>query len=307
MRLKQIRYFFMLFLILSTGSCLREDDSDVHVTGFRLWQLPSHSDQVMNSYIMVTPNGHTVVFDGGYASEANYLFNILKTRNGNHVNAWFISHPHQDHVGALTEILTNPKYESLNIDVIYGSLNSEEDVLMYEPGNLQVTVNLNRAIKESGKRYAELQSGETIIIDYIGFEILGIKNPEITHNFINNSSVVIRATDYKDISVLFTGDLGVEGGEELLEDHKHRIESKYVQMAHHGNFGVSREFYEFVNPDYCLWPTPRWLWENNDGKGYNTGSNRTLIVRGWMDSLGVKGHFVMSEGFIEVFNFPADN
>ncbi len=69
-----------------------------------------------------------------------------------------------------------------------------------------------------------------------------------------------------------------------------------MQIAHHGQNGVTKQFYEAVNPKGCLWGTPDWLWNNDIGQGYNTHSYKTIEVRGWMTELGVKEHYIMMNG-----------
>ena len=49
-------------------------------------------------------------------------------------------------------------------------------------------------------------------------------------------------------------------------------------------------------PKGCFWATPVWLWNNDAGKGYNTHSWKTVEVRGWMEELGVKTHFINKDG-----------
>jgi hypothetical protein len=76
----------------------------------------------------------------------------------------------------------------------------------------------------------------------------------------------------------------------------------YVQMAHHGQAGVSREFYAAVQPRFAFWPTPLWLWDNNFGlRGPNTGTWKTLTVREWMKELGVEHNYVAGiEGTVQI-------
>ena len=117
---------------------------------------------------------------------------------------------------------------------------------------------------------------------------MGVKNPEITSNAVNNSSLVIRVSD-SNKSVLFTGDLGMEGGQKLLNSpYRKKLRADYIQMAHHGQNGVDEVFYEAVQPKYCLWPTPLWLWDNDSSQGKGTGPWDTLRVREWMERLNVK-------------------
>ncbi len=174
----------------------------------------------------------------------------------------------------------------------------------YEPGgvpnSLETLQQFNSAVRGSRHSVTEVKLGEVIDIDGVRVEILSVKNPEIHVNAINNSSVVYRMSD-KHKSVLFLGDLGVEGGEKLLHgEYGNRIHSDYVQMAHHGQNGVNEAFYQAVNPSYCLWPTPSWLWNNDIGKGKNSGPFKTLEVRAWMDKLHVKRNYVAFRGVYRI-------
>ena len=115
-------------------------------------------------------------------------------------------------------------------------------------------------------------------------------------NVINNSSVVFRA-DAEGQRILFLGDLGEEAGDRVLETvPAQALHADFVQMAHHGQNGVKKSFYQAVAPRACLWNTPDWLWNNDAGEGFNTGPWRTVEVRGWMEELGISHHFVSKDG-----------
>jgi beta-lactamase superfamily II metal-dependent hydrolase len=262
-----------------------------------LWQLPSQTHGQIMSYVLKTQNGKVIVIDGGNTGDACYLKDFLGTR-GNEVHAWFISHPHPDHVGALTEILKEPG--KLRIHKIYGSILNKTWISEYEPKFSETLNKFEQALNDSSNQVEELSVGEVLKIDGGRIDILSVKNPEIVKNAINNSSVVMKITDsYK--SILFTGDLGVEGGRKLLASPlANQLKSDYVQMAHHGQNGVEKSFYQKVQPRYCLWPTPRWLWDNDRGKGKNSGPWKTLEVRGWMNDLKVEKHYISADGLHQI-------
>jgi len=67
-------------------------------------------------------------------------------------------------------------------------------------------------------------------------------------------------------------------------------------MAHHGNTGVNENVYQAIHPKYGLWPTPIWLWTNNDG----TGPYTTLETRQWMEDLNVLRNYVSGYGVSEI-------
>lgn len=256
--------------------------------GFSLWQLASQADKIGNSYVMRTDKGRVVVIDGGYAEEAPYLHGFIAALGGK-VDMWIITHPHPDHSGALTEILKKP-----------GSIEIKSILQSRFPESLR---KLERSQKHASRLYSLIDSsgikeinldrpGLTIKIDGMHLKVLGVTNPEITANPYNNSSMVLRVWD-KRKSVLFLGDLGIEGGEKLLSSAAAReLDCDYLQMAHHGQAGVSREFYRTVKFRACLWPTPTWVWNNDAGKGFDTHILKTIETRRWMDELGIEEQYV---------------
>jgi len=293
---------FLICLMIPLGwdhtpSIMAQESVESERTSFTLWQLPSRTGSQNMSYVMRTVNGKIIVVDGGYTGDAEYLSGFLAPL-GNQVHAWFISHPHLDHVDALTEILN--KNKSLQIDEIYGSLPEESWIAQHEPQHVKTIQQLNAALLKHKRNVTEVSLGQHLEIDGVQIDILGIKNPEITPNAINNTSIVFRLYD-ETKSILFTGDLGVQGGNKLLNSpYRDQLKSDYVQMAHHGQNGVTEEFYQVVSPKYCLWPTPAWLWNNDSGKGINSGTWQTLIVRDWMDKLKVEKHYLSAEGLIQI-------
>lgn len=272
----------------------KEDTS----ASFTLWQLPNQTPTQMMSYVIRSHNGEVIVIDGGNAGDAAYLADFLQGL-GNKVEAWFITHPHCDHFDALCEILKHPG--TLEISVIYASM--PDRAWMHEVGSESEKVSFDRfntALTQAGWTLTELTLGQEMNIGDVRIEVLGVKNPEIIRNPVNNSSLVLRVSDATK-SVLFLGDLGVEGGDKLLNSPMaNRLQSDYVQMAHHGQNGVNEGFYQRVDPTYCLWATPKWLWENDNGGGKNSGPWLTLVVRAWIDKLSVKEHYVMFNGLQKI-------
>lgn len=265
--------------------------------GFVLWQLPPQTKTQMNCYVLRTGGGKIIVIDGGNTGDAPFLRSFL-AELGNHVHHWFISHAHSDHTDAIAAILDDPG--ALKVDAVYGSLPEREWIARHEPGEEVPFDHVLTAVKKAGLHVREHAPGEVMTIDGLRIEILGIKNPEITGNPINNSSVVMRVGGGRKV-VLFTGDLGVEGGDKLLKTRfRDQLRAEYLQMAHHGQNGVSEEFYRAVRPSVCLWPTPDWLWDNDNGGGKGSGPWQTLTVRGWMEKLGVKTHHVSKDGLCRI-------
>ncbi|MBN2291209.1 MAG: MBL fold metallo-hydrolase [Pirellulales bacterium] len=279
------------------GMTFAADTKEKPTGRFTLWQLPPQTRSQNMCYVMQSESGRIVAIDGGMTGDAAYLRGFLAAL-GNKVDAWFISHAHDDHFDALASILKKPG--KLVTGKIYASLPDEDWIKQHEPQSYGKAVAFNRAVKDSGRQVTELKLGQVITIDGIRFEILGVKNPEITPNAINNSSMVMHVSG-RDKSVLFIGDLGAEGGRKLMKTpYAKRLPSDYVQMAHHGQNGVDKDFYKAVDAKYALWPTPRWLWDVDSGKGKGSGPWKTLEVRAWMKELGIEKNYVSANGLYRI-------
>ena len=263
--------------------------------GLSLIQLHDNSTRQMMGYILKTKN-KTIVIDGGLKEDAQNLIDNINRIGGGKVDVWFITHPHMDHAQAFMEIA-----ESSNIEIgkVYVTLNSLDWYKQYETERIEEIQNFFKII-ESDKikdKVKEVELNQIINIDNLKCEILGIKNPEITNNPINNSSMIIKMS-INDKSMIFLADTGKESGEKLLINQGDKLKANIVQMAHHGQNGVNKNVYEKIQPKICLWPTPEWLWNNDPGTGYNTGNWTTLDTRSWIEDLNVKINYVEKDGDI---------
>lgn len=233
-------------------------------------QLSPKGSRQMMGYIIKTKKGKLIVIDGGTTSDTQNLMNYI-SQNENNVDYWFITHAHDDHAGAFTQIATN---ENVKINNIYISLNDYEWYQKNEPQRAEFSKLLIDTINNEKieKQVKFPKVNEKIQIDELQVEILGIKNPEITTNVGNEQSMVIKF-DTGETTVLILGDTGKQSSKKLLEKQKEKLKSDIVQMSHHGQDGATKELYEQIQPKICLWPTPQWLWNNDAGEGKNT---RTL-------------------------------
>ncbi len=266
----------------------------------KLHFLKSVTDTI-NTPFIIESGDSLIVVDGGFPSETPYLYEYLKGLGG-HVDAWFITHFHDDHMGALWFMMKD--HPDIRIDGIYCNFPSDEFLINGEPKQDDWTTRqlidyFHGAMAERGIPKVTVKKDDLYTFDGGNVTVRVLRTPDesLTRNPINNSSIVFRVeADGK--SILFLGDLGVEGGEQLMEiTPPALLQSDFVQMAHHGQGGVSKECYAAIKPTYCLWPTPSWLWDNMGRGGYDTGIFSTVITRGWISSLRcVKKHYVMIHG-----------
>lgn len=286
---------FLIILLLFSILYFKRRNNYIYLTQFS----PSSSTQMMG-YGIKTINGKMIIVDGGTKEDAPQLEKYI-IDNGGKVDFWFITHPHIDHAGAFEVISEN---KNIEINKIYMSVNDKDWYIKNEPTRKSdidkfFTVIENENIKSN---ITQPQINDIIKIDNITAKILGIKNPEITNNATNNSSMVIQIK-VNNKRILFLGDTGEESSEKLIRNQKENLKTDIVQMAHHGQAGATEELYQIVKPEICLWPTPEWLWNNNLNGAEDSGPWKTKETRKWMENLKVKQNYVAKDGIhsIKIF------
>ena len=79
------------------------------------WTLPAEylitqyadATGVQGTFYTISNDDTLIIIDGGWAGNADAVRKVIAKHN-NTVDAWIISHPHQDHAGAFNVIYANP-------------------------------------------------------------------------------------------------------------------------------------------------------------------------------------------------------
>ena len=272
-----------------------------------LWMLASTSGAQNLSIVIKSPHGKLIVIDGGWEADADKLSSLILQQGGK-VDAWLIMHPHEDHVGALCAIL-NDSARKIKIDKIYCSLATPEWYRQVSPTGAGIADQLLSAFTKLpvGTVTNNIGRGTEININDVNIRVLNNRGV-YTYNGVNNSSLVykIRVSGQ---SILILGDLAYDGGKDLIKTCTvAELKSDIVQMAHHGQQGVDQDAYALIAPTTCLWPSPAWLWDNNNGGGVGSGPWGTLTTRAWMDALGVKDNRSLKDGDVHMYlGMPSPN
>lgn len=263
--------------------------------------LGNATNSQMFGCVIQTKN-KTIVIDGGTVGDCQQLVDFLKEKADSHVDAWFFTHPHHDHIGAFLQLAeTDP---TIQIDNIYHHFSTMDQLEQYGKRSDGETLLWKRLFSLLEDCYAScvtvLQQGDCFVFDDVTITVLRIINESIIDDFVNNSSTVYRI-DSPRHSILILGDIGVKGGEDLLQRCDcNRLHTDYTQMAHHGQGGVNQAFYDTIRPQRCLWPCPAWLWDNDAGNGFDTGPFNTVRTREWVAALGVTEHYVAKDGTLKI-------
>ena len=248
------------------------------------------------SSVIVTKNKKLIVVDGGYADDHVHLLEVI-SKYGDTVTQWYISHAHSDHANALLEI-NKKKPMPIKIEEVLYSFPPLEWIKENDKAN-QETAEAKRIIDEIPTvpaKHTIVKKGDKFDVDGVTIEVMNNFSLNVRRNSVNNASIAYMMT-VAGKRILYTGDLGVEMGNVLVPELGDKLKADIVVMAHHGQHGVGKNFYEVVKPSICVWPTPEWLWENNRG-GNGPGSGPWVInyVKCWMQDLGIKKHYPTYKG-----------
>ena len=218
-------------------------------------------------YTIKSSTGKLVVIDGGWRSDADLVRSIIRN-NGNIVSAWIITHPHPDHVGALNEILKNNP-TNIRIRKIYTiPVNRRAYKRTKKPWDGYETYDEFRCLTKGSGKLIYLK--EKDVVDLIGLKMTVFNSwdksvNELNANLCNQGSLMFKLEGERQ-SMLFCSDVGKARQKQLIKRYKKRLESTFVQCAHHGNPGLSEAFYRYVKPDIAFIDAPRFVTHDTSGK-----------------------------------------
>ena len=154
-----------------------------------------------------------------------------------------VSHFDTDHVGGLLYIMQNMKVRNV---IISNQAETSQ--------NFQKFIKI---LKENKINLIVVNAGDKLSIEKdLYFDILWPdKNNFISENALNNNSIVCKL-NYKNFSMIFTGDIEEIAEKKILEKYKNKsnlLKADVLKVAHHGSKTSStEEFVEAVKPKIAL-------------------------------------------------------
>ena len=275
-------------------------DVNLGLGGGRLIQIAGRTPIQMMSYMVETPGGGLIMIDGGnyQEPEAMNLYEMIRER-GSRVDLWFITHAHNDHFGAVSYLMD--KLSPFDIEIGAFVFNFPTDEWLSGKRDSEGTKRFLEGVKRQGIRVMTPEVGDIIECGGLTVQILHTPREYEGYSSMNPTSIIFKL-HFPERDVLILGDFDREGEEEYLSlGDRGALRCEIVQMAHHGQDGISKEFYSLIMPKICLYPTPLWLWENNkyacdDPETRGTGPFETLETRAWMEELGVEASYRQFDG-----------
>ena len=199
-----------------------------------------------DSTLIVTPQRKTILIDGGGSTEEDVgkdiLLPYLLSRRVKKIDYIICSHFDTDHVGGILYLLKEIKVNKVIIGEQFEKNENYEEF---------------KRIVKSKKIYVKIvKEGEKINIENnLYFDILWPSSTEkVSKNTINNNALVCKL-NYKEFTMLFTGDIEEETEKILVSKYQNTnvLKSTILKVGHHGSKTSSTNaFIQAVNPQIAL-------------------------------------------------------
>lgn len=183
--------------------------------------------------ILLENEGHYMLIDAGNNEDGPKLVSYFKNQNISNFDYVIGTHPHEDHIGGLDDVIENFNIETFYMPDVITTTKTFEDVLdALGEKNMSLSIPKTNATFKLGDA--------TVKVLYVGTE---------EESDLNNTSIVLKVT-YQNISFLFTGDASTKVEEQLS---KSDLQSTVLKVGHHGSStATNEEFLNTVNPQYAV-------------------------------------------------------
>lgn len=195
-----------------------------------------------DSTFIRTYSGKTILIDGGgYNSKLSKGKNIgdtvispfLFNQGLTSVDLVIASHAHDDHIQGLFPVL---------------KIFRPDNLIIPDTSDIKEFKALITEAKKDGVKVNSCKKGDIIKVDkYTYFEVLYPWRDSAENTSLNNTSIVLKL-HYKNMSILFPGDIE-KAAENALLDSKADLSASVLKVAHHGSISsTSIEFLEKIRP-----------------------------------------------------------
>lgn len=271
-------------LIIDEAINLKEEEVDVvEVVDSDL--MVYYIDVGQADCVLIRNNNENMLIDAGNNEDGEKIVTYLKSLGIKDFKYVVGTHPHEDHIGGLDNVIESFEIEEILLPNAYTTTKTFEDVLdAIENKNMNFTV---------PKIDSELSLGEAKIkVLYTG------ENP----SDLNDASIILKLV-FGSNSFLFSGDATTKVEKEILNKN---ISADVYKVAHHGSsYSNSDEFLDKVNPIYGIISAGK---DNSYGHPHNEviqRLNERKIKMYRTDKLGTI--LIISNGTeLEISNFKTD-
>ena len=199
--------------------------------------------------VLIRNGNYNMLIDAGNNEDGEKLVNYFKSLGIEEFTYVFATHPHEDHIGGMDDIINNFKIDNYYMSNKLSTTKTFMDVL--------------DALDGRNLKYTVPNKGDTLKFGDANIKVI---YPGDDKSNINDSSIVLKIT-YGKNSFLLTGDATSNVERKIYNED---IKSDVLKVAHHGSSYSSTDvFLDKVKPYYAVISVGK----NNI---YNHPSNKTL-------------------------------
>ena len=239
--------------------------------------------------ILISNNNTNMLIDAGNNEDGDLLVDYIKEElNISKLDIVVGTHPHEDHIGGLDDIINNIDVEEVYLPEVITTTKTFEDVLdAIEKNKLEITVpEIDSSFKLGEAEFKVLYTGTD-------------------DSDLNNTSIVLKMT-YGKYNYLFTGD-ATDKVEKLILNKN--IKADVLKVGHHGSaYSSTEEFLTKVGPKYAIiscasknsygHPSPETITrlEQTGAKIYNTKDLGTIHISSDGDKININNFKTNTNG-----------
>lgn len=210
--------------------------------------------------------GFEETYDDNAEEIYQVLYNLAPDKDNIVIAAWFFTHPHWDHMGAIGPFAD-----------LYGDIVKVEKFVLNHPNNktiqeqwnqsqaniLYVTRMQNAFSKFKDAKVIEAHAGQKFHLRNAVIDVLStwelqteysVKFESIT---TMNSASLILDIKIEGTRNIMLGDSGESSTAYLNKLYGSWLKADMVTVAHHGYQGANSTLYKYIDPDIVLWPINR--------------------------------------------------
>ena len=187
---------------------------------------------------LIIQNGQTALVDCGTRSTGKDAVEYIKKLGITTLNYVIGTHPHDDHMGGMYDIITNFEVGT---------------VIMPDSRDAEITANwyikLMEELKTGDYNVEYPKQGDIYNLEDVVMKVLSAET-DVSGN-TNNYSIVMKVS-FGEMDMIMTGDAETEIEEQILESGVD-IDAEILKVGHHGSdTSTSQEFLDAITPDYGL-------------------------------------------------------
>ena len=196
----------------------------------------SYLDVGQGDAIYVKVNDYDILIDAGPRSDVEKLMSQLEEKNIDDFEIVIATHPHEDHIGGMTDVLKKYNVENFYMPKVSNTTKTFEYMI--------------NAISNQGLKIKTIKDGTSI--DLGSGARIDVYSPiDDAYDDFNDYSPIMKLT-YGETKLMFTGDAEELAEKQVLEKYtSSELKSDVLKFGHHGSStSSSEEFLNAVSPTY---------------------------------------------------------